>query len=224
MYTVSTEPETTIFAGIRVWHGHCNVNKREDWFYRVLVFTYMGVVIMINDYEATTPITTDAFVPTLDPKDSAISTLNRLIAICKDGEAGFKEAADNVERADLKGLFIELSTQRSVFVTKLQEVVTSLGGNPSDSGNLSAALHRAWIDVKGAFTGKDEAAALVECERGEDSAKKAYREALDEDLPDFVRSTVQEQYNAVLTAHDRVKALRDIAVPQKSNTARPGVL
>jgi len=179
---------------------------------------------MINDYEATTPITTDAYVPTIDLKDSAISTLNGLIAISKDGEAGFREAAENVERADLKNLFIELSTQRSTFVTKLQELVTGLGGNPTDSGNLSATLHRAWIDVKGAFTGKDDGAALSECERGEDSAKTAYREALQEDLPDFVRSTVQDQYNAVLTSHDRVKALRDVAIPQKSNTARPGVL
>jgi uncharacterized protein (TIGR02284 family) len=179
---------------------------------------------MINDYEATTPITTDAHIGSTDVKDSAISTLNGLIAIAKDGEAGFREAAENVERADLKGLFIELSTQRSMFVTKLQELVTSLGGDPTNSGHLSAALHRAWIDVKGTFTGKDETAALAECERGEDSAKSAYRDALQEDLPDFVRSTVQDQYNAVLTAHDRVKALRDAHIPEKTNSARPGVL
>ena len=179
---------------------------------------------MINDYEATTPITTDAHIGSDDVKDSTISTLNGLIAIAKDGEDGFKEAAENVEREDLKGLFTELSSQRSKFVTELQGLVTSLGGDPANSGHISAALHRAWIDVKGTFTGKDETAALAECERGEDSAKAAYRDALQENLPDFVTSTVQDQYNAVLAAHDRVKALRDMGVPDKSNTARPGVL
>lgn len=179
---------------------------------------------MINDYEATTPITTDAQIGSEDVKDSTISTLNGLIAIAKDGELGFKEAAENVERADLKGLFNELSTQRAGFATKLQELVTSLGGDPADSGHISAALHRAWIDVKGTFTGKDETAALSECERGEDSAKAAYRDALQENLPDFVTSTVQDQYNAVLTAHDRVKALRDAGANDKTSTARPGVL
>lgn len=178
---------------------------------------------MINDYEATKPITTDAYVPSNDLKDNTISTLNGLIAICKDGESGFKEAAENVERDDLKSLFSEFSAQRLQFAGGLQALVESLGGDATDSGNLSAALHRAWMDVKGAFTGKDDSAALSECERGEDSAKKAYKNALEEDLPDFVRETVQNQYNAVLNSHDRVKALRD-AANSKSNTARPGLM
>ena len=179
---------------------------------------------MINDYEAIRPITTDAYIPSLDLRDSTISTLNGLIAICKDGEAGFREAADNVERADLKSLFVELSTQRSTFITGLQTLVDSMGGSPSDSGHISAALHRAWINVKGAFTGMDDGATLAECERAEDNAKTAYNDALQEDLPDFVRETVQKQYYSVIAAHDRVKALRDEANAPKSNTARPGLM
>lgn len=176
---------------------------------------------MINDYEATRPITTDAYIPSLDVRESTVSTLNGLIAICKDGEIGFKEAADNVKREDLKALFTQLSTQRSNFVTSLQSLVDSMGGTPADSGHISAALHRAWINVKGTFTGMDDAAVLSECERGEDSAKTAYNDALQDDLPDFVRETVQNQYYSVLAAHDRIKGLRDEASKAKSNTARP---
>ncbi|MGH9947131.1 MAG: ferritin-like domain-containing protein [Pyrinomonadaceae bacterium] len=174
---------------------------------------------MIHDYEATKPITTDAFIPGEDMREKTISTLNGLIAICKHGEAGFREAAENVERTDLKQLFAEFSGQRSQFAGGLQALVKSLDGDPEESGNLSASLHRAWIDVKGAFTGKDDAAALSECERGEDSAKKAYKEALATELPDFVRETVQKQYDSVLVAHDRVKAIRDVA---KSTSAKSG--
>jgi len=183
-------------------------------------FIFKEGFIMINDYEATKPITTDAYIPSVDVRESTVSTLNGLIAICKDGETGFKEAADNVKREDLKGLFVQLSAQRSNFITDLQSLVDSLGGDPADSGHISAALHRAWINVKGAFTGMDDAAALAECERGEDSAKTAYKDALQEDLPDFVRETVQNQHYSILAAHDRIKALRDEETTMKSSSAR----
>lgn len=175
---------------------------------------------MINDYEATKPITTDAtFSSTTASNDDVISTLNGLIETCKDGQNGFKEAAEGVERSDLKSLFYEFSQQRSQFAGELQSLVQSLGGDPENSGSIGAALHRGWINIKSAVTGKDEGAILSECERGEDSAKNAYKNALEEALPANVMQTVQTQYAAVLAAHDRIKALRDSANTDKSNTA-----
>ena len=133
---------------------------------------------MINDYEATKPITTDAsFDSTTISNDDVISTLNGLIETCKDGQNGFKEAAEGVERSDLKSLFYEFSQQRSQFAGELQSLVQSLGGDPENWGSVAAAIHRGWINIKSAVTGKDEGAILNECERGEDSAKNAYKKA-----------------------------------------------
>jgi len=178
---------------------------------------------MINDYEATKPITSDAsFTSTTASNDDVISTLNGLIETCKDGQNGFKEAAEGVERSDLKSLFYEFSQQRSQFAGELQSLVQTLGGDPENSGSIAAALHRGWINIKSAVTGKDEAAILNECERGEDSAKNAYKNAMEEALPANIMETVQTQYVAVQAAHDRVKALRDAANNEptdKSNTA-----
>ncbi len=173
---------------------------------------------MINDYEATKPMTTDAYVPSTDFNDDTISTLNGLISICKDGEEGFREAADGIERTDLKSLFQEYSGQRAVFAGELQTLVQTLGGVPETSGNVSAMVHRAWLGIKAAVTGGDETAILSECEMGEDYAKKAYIDAQATELPDYVRETVQNQYSSVLSAHDRIKALRDSA-KTKSSTA-----
>ena len=177
---------------------------------------------MINDYEAKKPITSDAtFDSTTASTDDVISTLNGLIETCKDGQNGFKEAAEGVERSDLKSLFYEFSQQRSQFAGELQSLVQSLGGDPEKTGSMAAALHRGWINIKSAVTGKDEGAILNECERGEDSAKKAYKDALEQSLPANIMETVQTQYVAVQSAHDRVKALRDAATntTDKSNTA-----
>ena len=151
--------------------------------------------------------------------DNVISTLNNLIEICKDGQEGFKQAADGVERSDLKSLFYEFSQQRSQFVGELQSLVRDVGGDPENTGSIAGSLHRGWINIKSAVTGQDEAAILNECERGEDVAKNAYKEALEENLPANVTEVVQRQATAVQTAHDRVKALRDSANNSGSSTA-----
>ena len=178
---------------------------------------------MINEYDDTKNTTDSTFNSETMSNDDVISTLNGLIETCKDGQNGFKEAAEGVERSDLKSLFYEFSQQRSQFAGELQSLVQSLGGDPENSGSMAAALHRGWINIKSAVTGKDEGAILNECERGEDSAKNAYKNALEEALPANVIETVQAQYTAVQAAHDRVKALRDATnndtTTDRSNTA-----
>lgn len=180
---------------------------------------------MINEYDNKRSTTDATFDSTTASNDDVISTLNGLIETCKDGQNGFKEAAEGVERSDLKSLFYEFSQQRSQFAGELQSLVQSLGGDPENSGSMAAAIHRGWINIKSAVTGKDEAAILNECERGEDSAKNAYKSALEEALPANVAETVQTQYVSVQAAHDRVKALRDAANNEptdRSNTASTG--
>lgn len=165
---------------------------------------------MINDYEATKPITTDA--ETVKPEyssEEAISTLNGLISTCKDGEAGFKDAAEGVERSDLKTLFTEYSQQRAQFASVLQELVRRHGGDPETTSSVAGAVHRGWMDLKAAITGGDEGAILNECERGEDHAKEAYLTALKEPLPTNIADVVQQQSQAVLAAHNRIRDLRN---------------
>ncbi|MGE3468459.1 MAG: PA2169 family four-helix-bundle protein [Pyrinomonadaceae bacterium] len=162
---------------------------------------------MINDYEATEPIVP---VPSEQKaNDEVISTLNGLIETCRDGQYGFQSAAEGVERSDLKTIFLEYSQQRAQFVGALQGLVRSLGGDPENAGSMSGAVHRGWMDIKAAVTGKDESAILNECERGEDSAKEAYSDALKTNLPANIAEVLIQQSQAVNNAHDRIKSLRN---------------
>ncbi|HWS54590.1 MAG TPA: PA2169 family four-helix-bundle protein [Pyrinomonadaceae bacterium] len=136
-----------------------------------------------------------------------ISALNRLIETCRDGQEGFKAAADGVRGDELKRLFREYSQQRARFAGELQQEVRRLGGEASEAGSVSAALHRGWMGLKSALTGEDDGAILAECERGEDSAVSSYRSALGTDLPAHVRSMVERQFSEVKQAHDRVRSL-----------------
>ena len=141
-----------------------------------------------------------------------ISTINSLIETLKDGQEGFRQAAEAVKDPSLKSLFSEYSLQRSRFAAELQGQARSFGeSDPEKRSSAAGAMHRAWINIKSAVTSGDDAAILSECERGEDSAVNEYKKAMEDNLPSPVRETVSRQYAEVQSAHDRVKQLRDAA-------------
>lgn len=139
--------------------------------------------------------------------DDCISTLNNLIETARDGQNGFLTAAEGVRNSELKELFLTYSRQRAQFVGDLQDEVRRLGGEPVETGSISATLHRGWMNIRAAVSGEDEAAVISECERGEDAAVSTYRGALDADLPANVRALVERQYRHVREAHERIRAL-----------------
>src|SRR5471030_1171445 len=149
-----------------------------------------------------------------DLNKEAISVLNDLIETSKDGQEGFKTCAEDIKHPELKTLFVQRSADCATAAAELQSTVRSMGGDPETSTSVAGDLHRRWVDVKSLFTGNGEEAVLNEAERGEDHAKKAYREALEKlakhnlvGLTDLVN----RQYQGVLRNHDQVKALRNIA-------------
>jgi uncharacterized protein (TIGR02284 family) len=141
--------------------------------------------------------------------DNAISVLNSLIETCKDGEIGFRTAADALQSATIKSTFLEYAQQRSAFARELQDEVRRLGGDPEQDGSMSGSLHRGWLNLKAMVTSQDDHAIVAEAERGEDAAKAAYESALKQPLPPGALTTVQQQALQVRHAHDRVRDLRD---------------
>jgi uncharacterized protein (TIGR02284 family) len=137
------------------------------------------------------------------------SVLNNLIETLKDGQEGFRQAAEAVKDPKLKSLFIEFSQQRSRFATALQSQVQTLGKKPETSSSAAGALHRGWINLKAAVTGGDDHTILAECERGEDSAVEEYRKALEDDLSPSAYDLVSRQYTDIKASHDRIRNLRD---------------
>lgn len=139
-----------------------------------------------------------------------ISTVNGLIETLKDGQEGFRQAAEGVKDPTLKSLFNEYSMQRAKFAGELQAEAVQLGEpDPEDSSSTAGAMHRAWINLKSALTSQDDHAILAECERGEDSAVNEYKEAMEEDISAPIRDIITRQYSEVKNAHDRIRSLRD---------------
>jgi uncharacterized protein (TIGR02284 family) len=138
--------------------------------------------------------------------------IDDLIETLKDGQEGFKQAAEGVKDPQLKSLFNEYSRQRSRFATELQNQVQTLGkSEPKTSSSAAGALHRGWINLKSALTRGGDHAILAECERGEDSAVEEYKKAVDDNLSAQLREIVSGQYTKIKKAHDHIKILRDTA-------------
>jgi uncharacterized protein (TIGR02284 family) len=144
----------------------------------------------------------------MDQKDS-IKVIEKLVEICKDGEKGYRDAAEHAKRSDLKSFFTTQSSERGRFARELQAILMKLGKTEKkESGTVAGALHRAWIDTKVGL-GSGDKSILQSVEKGEDEARDAYREAIGSPLPPEAADVVSRQARSIQTAHDQVKTLRD---------------
>jgi uncharacterized protein (TIGR02284 family) len=148
-----------------------------------------------------------------DINKEAISVLNDLIETSKDGEKGFHASAEDTKNPEIKSFFQSRSAEIAKAVSELQAEVRVLGGDPETSSSVSGTLHRAWVGLKSAVTGKSDEAILNEVERGEDVALKAYKDAAkkaqEKALPANVVTLITRQLQGAQRNHDQVKALRD---------------
>ena len=133
----------------------------------------------------------------LDQQEENINWLNRLIEVCKDGNNGYKTAASKIEDEELKTILYRLSQQRALFEAELQNEVRTLGGREENTGTSGGTLHRAWMNVKEAFTSDDNESILEECKRGDKAAVEVYENALKADLPEFLKDKVREQFTLI---------------------------
>lgn len=140
--------------------------------------------------------------------EEMIRVLNTLIETCRDGEEGYRAAGDAMENPDLKTLFHMYSQQRAHFRGELFNEVLRHGGTPAESGHVAESLHRGWMNLKVAISGKNEAVVIDECERGEEVAMAAYQEALRDHFPADLMATVEEQYSEIRHSHETIRGLK----------------
>ncbi|QTE38023.1 PA2169 family four-helix-bundle protein [Mucilaginibacter sp. P25] len=148
----------------------------------------------------------------MENTQATVEILNDLIQINNDRIEGYQRASKDLKDSDaeLKSLFTRFIGQSQGYRLALGTEVSAFGNDIETGTTTSGKIHRAWLDVKAAFTGHDTHNVLEECEFGEDAILKAYRTALeDENLPAYLRETISQQESELLDAHDEIKALRD---------------
>jgi uncharacterized protein (TIGR02284 family) len=143
------------------------------------------------------------------------STLEDVIAVLHDGHKGFADIGEHLKDPSAKTFFLQESLNRQQFAGELEAELQKMGGKKdvqkegSIGGTTGGALHRTWGDIKAKLGGGDHTL-LETAEQGEDTAKAAYKKALEEkhlELP--IREILEKQQRHIEASHDRVKAVRD---------------
>lgn len=146
----------------------------------------------------------------ISPTDIA-PVLKSLIETCRDGQEGFRSAAESLKHDErLRTFLFSCADQRARFAKELEAESQKLG-EPyhSRNGSISGSLHRGWIHLKGTLSSNDPHSILAECERGEDSAVKEYKEALAAGLPALLHGVIERQYREIQIVHHSVREARD---------------
>jgi uncharacterized protein (TIGR02284 family) len=148
----------------------------------------------------------------MEISEKAVDVINDLIKINNDRVAGFEKAGSDLEEDNkyLVAMFNKLAVESQQYVVELTGIAQEYG-EAADGTSTSGDLHRAWIDIKSTFTGGGVQTILDECERGEDAAKAAYRDALDleKELSPELAAILERQQQGIIAGRDRIKSLRD---------------
>jgi uncharacterized protein (TIGR02284 family) len=138
-----------------------------------------------------------------------VAVVEKLIDACRDGEIGYRDAAQHITDSELRQYFQQQSLERARFAADLHTALERLGKwEQTHQGTLTGNFERTWFDVKRALGGGDTTI-LEAVEQGEDRAKEAYQQALSKPLPADLMGLVRSQAQAVFAAHDHARGLRD---------------
>src|SRR2546423_14676926 len=98
--------------------------------------------------------------------EKVTSVVEKLIETCRDGQNGFREAAQHVKSLSIRELFNQLSLQRAQFAGELETAIhLDKKTDVKQEGSVSGKLHRAWMDLK-ANLGAGDGGILAAAETG----------------------------------------------------------
>lgn len=144
--------------------------------------------------------------------EEIVEDLNDLVKINNDRIQGYEKAVEDNEDAQLDDLFRHYVIQSQQFRSQLADHIVRIDGTAvtdATSTDVSSKIHRAWIDIKSAVTGKDRDTVLSSVEFGENAALEAYKDAIEKDhIPAYIKEDLMKQMSQLEDAYEKVKALR----------------
>ena len=136
-----------------------------------------------------------------------LSVMTHLLETCRDGEHGFRFAAEHASSPDLRDLFTTLAAERERFAEELVPHLYRLGGQAASAGSTGATVHRGWMSLMSRVTGHEDHVLIAEAERGERHAIQVYADALRGMLPPDAVDLVERQQANLREAYARIVAL-----------------
>lgn len=132
-------------------------------------------------------------------------TLNDLLAITRDGQAFYEEAAQKVDDAELRALFTRIGAVKGQLAGELSGAVTAAGGSPDNDGTMRGNMQKMYGNMR-ARLGDKEYSYVAELEESEDRLLEAFDDAIkDDDTPAEARVVLTRLMPDVRKCHDTMR-------------------
>jgi uncharacterized protein (TIGR02284 family) len=139
---------------------------------------------------------------------AAREAIGDVIAVCREGELGYTEAAKDVRDPALQELFKLFADQRQIFANVLERHAIWPGGAARGTPRISGWIHRKWLDMRAGIDHGSAVTLLAECERGEHAALTKYERALSIPMPEDLRTILLDQMVEIRAVHDQLDRMR----------------
>ena len=138
-----------------------------------------------------------------------IEALRELISVRRDSEQALRTVRRLAAAGSAGGALHPGAADCADAIRELEALVERLGGAPQAHGAVRRLLAQRLGRIAGrSCTRRRQRAILDACERGESWILEAYRNALDDHLPDFVRDAVLRQFEILMSTHDAIRGCR----------------
>jgi uncharacterized protein (TIGR02284 family) len=147
----------------------------------------------------------------MDNNRQTIEVLNDLIQISNDRIVGYEKAIRQTspEDTDLRILYASMVAEGHRMKIALASEVQALGAEIEHGTSTSGKIYLAWMDVKAIFAGHNRQTVLANCESGEQAVQRAYRMALNHDLPTHIRELLTRQQEALYSSMQEIRSTRN---------------
>jgi uncharacterized protein (TIGR02284 family) len=151
-----------------------------------------------------------------------IEALRELISVRRDSEQALRMCAASPAAGPLAALCVRSAEECTEAIGELEALVAGLGGARQARGAVSGFWRSGWAGLRAALARAEDGAILDAFERGESWILQAYRNALDDPLPDFVRDALLRQFEVLMSTHDAIRGCRALRPARGDATAAPG--
>ncbi len=151
-----------------------------------------------------------------------IGALRDLICVRRDSEQALRQCAASLGACVLRDVCFRGAEECIDAMRELEALVVQLGGERQAHGAVAGFWRSGWAGLRAALARAEDGAILDACERGVSWILEAYRNALDDHLPDFVRDAVLRQFEVLMSTHDAIRGCRSQRAV-RGDAAAPGV-
>ncbi|TLX53488.1 hypothetical protein DN824_00470 [Stutzerimonas nosocomialis] len=136
----------------------------------------------------------------------AMTQLNELIEITRDGQHFYQHAIEHVKDVELQHLFRDMAQAKTHVIQALSVKVAAHHEQPAQSGTLVGKMRELYADSK-AKLGDETTVFVDQLEESEDRILHAFEDALKDAEPD-VRALLAIELPKIRACHDRMRNLK----------------